>query len=94
MFKLKRLSKEDRARRDMEYLVLCNQQRTLPHLVLEDGSHIPMDQVNMLMKMNIKQFEERWNYIEKMTYYRNMCKLLIGVGISCIVISLLIVSIF
>jgi len=97
MFKLKRLrrlSEEDRVRRDMEYSVLCCQQRTLPHLVLEDGSHIPMDQVNMLMKMNIKQFKEKWDYIEKITYYKNMCKLLIGVGISCIIISILIILIF
>lgn len=97
MFKLKRLrrlSEKDRVRRDMEYSVLCCQQRTLPHLVLDDGSFMPSEQVNMIMKMSIKQFKERWEYIEKITYYKNMCKLLIGIGISCIVIAILIVLIF
>lgn len=94
MFGLKRLSKEDRARRDMEYSVLCCQQRTLPHLVLEDGSFMPSEQVNALMKMNIKEFKERWEYIEKITYYKNMCKLSICIGMVCISISILIALIF
>lgn len=94
MFKLKKLSEKDRARRDMEYSVLCNQQRTLPHLILEDGSFIPTEQVNMIMTMNIKEFKERWDYIEKMTFYKNMCKLSIGIGMICMIISIMIALMF
>lgn len=89
MFKrLKRLSEEDRVRKDMEYSVLCCQQRTLPHLVLEDGSHIPMEQVNLLLKSNIKNFNDKWEYIEKMSYYRNLYKLSFSIGIIFLIISI------
>ena len=66
--------------------------KRLNRLSKEDVSFIPSE--NALMKMNIKEFKERMEYIEKITYYKNMCKLSIGIGMICIAISILIALMF
>lgn len=66
--------------------------KRLDRLSKEDGSFIPSE--NALMKMNIKEFKEIMEYIEKITYYKNMCKLSIGIGMICMAISILIFLMF